>query len=118
MKVLKITKINPYDHDNYEFTIEVNGLTHHIRSSINYDNLIEFIDSGCPYATTVSSPSQSDWRITTNIAELKYLCKLLHYQYLNMAQEVSDYVDDHFEERILNIEFLMMLDELARSQIF
>ena len=77
-----------------EITAKFDNTLHYIKSRIDYDNM----------EIHLGQPSQSDWQITTNIPELKLLCKYLHYRHMIMAQEVSDYIDDHFEERILDQE--------------
>lgn len=118
MEIILARKIsrNPYDHDHYEFDIVFNGHKYYVRSDIDYGNLECFLSSNTDDECqeegkceedeigNYDSPSQSDWKITSNIPEIRYLCKEFHYNYLCMAQEVNDHIDDHFEERLLNPE--------------
>ena len=128
IEILNSKRIRQSAGDWFEFIIKFNGKIYYVVSKVNYINLHNFLnrdedsdeDSDEDYddLKRFYIPSQSDWTITTNVPEVKYLCKELHYHHMSMAQEVNDYIDDHFEEKILDRSITKKLSEIANKYNF
>lgn len=117
MSLPEILEVRAFFDGSLEITLQFNDIKKCIRSVIDYTNLYDMLEEDGDIEPSVGfdEPSQSDWRITTNVPELKLLCKYIHYHHMTMSQEVSDYIDDHFEERLLDKN---TSDELLKLSYF
>lgn len=103
-----------------EFEIMFNNEKHYVKSQIDYTNLDFYLaddlhddprsdDEECGIYCL---PTQNDWKITSDIPEIRYLCKQFHYRCMCMAQEVNDDIDDHAEEKVLSPATMEHIDNL------